>query len=69
MKDVLAQWYVINARDLREALGRVATGDDPDLVMVEIYANSASVRLETEEGSSLPEPPTTTQDQPEEGER
>lgn len=34
------QWYVISGADLKAALDRVAAGDDPGIVLAEIYANS-----------------------------
>lgn len=39
-------WWVINSTELLSALKRVADGDDPDIVYVELYANAT-----TEEGS------------------
>lgn len=33
-------WWVIDGASMLEALRRVAAGEDPDLVYVELYANT-----------------------------
>lgn len=34
-------WWAISGAQLLDALKRVASGEDPDLVYAELYANSA----------------------------
>jgi hypothetical protein len=34
-------WWTISGAQLLDALKRVASGEDPDLVYAELYANSA----------------------------
>ena len=33
-------WFVVCDTDLRDLLGRAAAGEDPDLLLVEFYANT-----------------------------
>ncbi len=50
------RWWVIQGSMLLELLHRAATGEDPDLLYVEAYANSAAERHEGGGGGHLPDP-------------
>lgn len=39
------QWWTINGQELFDALTRAYAGDDPNLVYMELFANSESERL------------------------
>jgi hypothetical protein len=39
-------WFVISDSQLRDALARAHAGEDPDLVLTELYANSDVERYE-----------------------
>lgn len=36
----VAQWWAINADEIRAALHRVHDGTDPEVVFIELYANT-----------------------------
>lgn len=40
MTDPRLGWHVISGEELLEALRRVGTGEDPEAVYIEIWANS-----------------------------
>lgn len=42
-------WHVISGEDFLDALRRVAKGEDPDLVYMELFANAEHERVEDEE--------------------
>lgn len=40
MSDLAAQWWVINGEALLDGLKRCAAGEDPELVYIELFANT-----------------------------
>lgn len=42
MTTAAEQWWVVNADELRAALHRAHNGTDPEVVFIELYANTTT---------------------------
>jgi len=51
-KQPSAQWWTINGQVLLDALHRAHDGDDPEVVYLELFANSDTVDVEGEDDAS-----------------